>query len=71
MLKNKCGADIGDIWRLGSDGEQYLLIRLKTHEEDRWLNGDEDTFQAIQLSNGIYETVFFSHHNTMGWQKVA
>jgi hypothetical protein len=67
MMKNVCGAVVGDIWRLGEGGYCYLLLEYK---RPLW-GGDEDTFQAICLDTGKYDAVFFSHYSRMGWEKAA
>jgi hypothetical protein len=67
MMKNVCGAVVGDIWRLGEGGHCYLLLE---HKRPLW-GGDEDTFQAICLDTGKYDAVFFSHYSRMGWEKAA
>jgi len=67
MLKNICGAQVGDIWRLGKGGHCYLLLEYKL---SLW-GMDEDTFQAICLDTGKYDDVFFKHYSNMGWEKAA
>jgi hypothetical protein len=71
-MKNICGARVGDIWRLGTDGHSYILLELKTRESTTlFFNSNEDTFLAVCLDSGTYDEVYFSHYNRMGWEKVA
>ena len=67
-MKNFCGARVGDIWSLGVEGWHYLLLDVKTPS---YRSADEDTFYAIRLHDGYRDEVYFSHHEQMGWVKVA
>jgi hypothetical protein len=65
MLKNACGAWVGDIWSLDNGSNHYLLLEYKCTVED------EDVFRAIHLQNGTRDDVFFNHRFRMGWEFVA
>lgn len=69
LIKNACGARIGEIWRLGPFGWRYLLLELL--EAHMGLGSTEDTFDAICLDTGERTRVFFSHGHMMGWTRVA
>lgn len=66
MMKNICGAQVGDIWCL-NNYYHFLLLEHKVFDDT-----PEDAFHALCLDGGFYDWVYFSHHvKSVSWEKVA
>jgi len=68
MLKNVHGAAVGDIWQLKQSGWCFLLLEHRKYEGGY----DEDSFFAVCLDTGHYDSVFFDHNvPSSSWRRVA